>query len=249
MPVCRRVSVAAALLLVALPAIPLAQVPTSPVVVADSVTGDDGSQVTFTLRNSTGLAVTAWGVTISYTRNDGQAMNSLRRYSDAYLVVERPVASTLATSIVPPYGEHSATQHFGPTDKPAPGTPASVVVDFVIFEDGTAVGNESSIARVFQRRASDARVYSRVSEALRQAGEGASGQAALDRAQSLLRFLGEDLSGDARADNTRHSVSTALERIKTGHMKTSEADGILRSLLDNATADAQAAAKHAVRRY
>lgn len=150
--------------------------------------------------------------------------------------------------VIQPYGDCAPTFQYRRDHWPSPVAEVSVKVVYAVFEDGTAVGDESRIAGAFRYRAGDARVLRRVSDALSGIAGGDSGRAALERALTVLGFPDEGTTGDTHATMARRNVSMALERIAAGRMTASEAEAFLRHLQEDATIRALAAAKHAVRR-
>lgn len=244
----RRLSVLAALLSITVPAAVGAQQPNPPVVAIDPVLTGGGTRLTITLTNSTASAVTAWGITLSFTMSDGQVRVE-GRTADGYLGAEGIEMTRAARQrVVRAHGRSEPTFLYPPGYWPSPVVDVGVKLDFAIFENGTAAGSESGIAEVFEQRAADARVLRRMRDALGQVGDTVSGRPALERASSLLEFPDAGTAADTYARVARRNVAMMLERVRSGRMTASEADSFRRNLLNDTAARAEAAVKHAVRR-
>jgi hypothetical protein len=226
-----------------------AQTPTAGgVTVAGSQLADEGRSLTVTFRNTTGHAVTAWGIEAIFRLGDGQERVEGRTrdgFAEAEGIDTRENSNCTA---VPAYGEATATLRFPREAWRSQVVDVEVKLLWVIFENGTAMGEESGIAEMFAVRADMARAYAQIKDALLRAAGAGAGLAALTRAGEELDFPTERGASYVLTHGTRLNISRALDRARAGQASGAELDRVFRDVLTDATRRAEAAARHAVRR-
>jgi hypothetical protein len=235
------------LLLVAAPVALSAQSGQAPIVMSSGELVGGGTAFELTVRNNTPLAVTAWGVHAEFTYDDGKTRGGTWGGEGVY-TFEGIATDESGQRVIPPRATIRARFPISDTSGYRGAAGISVSLGYAVFEDGTAVGSESHIARVFTIRTEDARAWLRVQEALTRARTGAAGRAALARAQSEMAYEDESSFGDHPARGTRVNLSIFADRSRKGLMSDSRIDELLLTLQREAEAKAKAAAKHAVRR-
>jgi hypothetical protein len=235
------------LLLVAAPVALNAQSGQAPIVMSSGELVGGGTAFELTVRNNTPLAVTAWGVHAEFTYDDGRTLGGTWGGEGVYSF-EGIVTDESGQRVIPPRTTIRARFPVSATSGYGGAARISASLGYAVFEDGTAVGSELHIARVFATRAEDARAWLRVQEALSRARTGATGRAALARAQSEMAYDDEGSSGDRHARGTRVNLSILADLSRKGLMPDSRIDQLLLEQQREAEARAQAAAKHAVRR-
>lgn len=234
------------LLLVAAPVALSAQSGQAPIVMSSGELVGGGTAFELTVRNNTPLAITAWGVHAEFTYDDGKTRGGTWGGEGVY-TFEGIAPDETGQRVIPPRATKRARFSISDTSGYRGAAGISVSLGYAVFEDGTAVGSELFIARVFEARAKDARGWLQVREALTRARTGATGRLALARAQAEMAYEDEgDASPPARG--TRINLSIFARRAQQGLMPDSEIDKRLLELQREAETMAPVAAKHAVRR-
>jgi len=235
------------LLLVAAPVALNAQSGQAPIVMSSAELVEGGAAFELTVRNNTRLAVTAWGVDAEFTYDDGKTRGGIWGGEGVY-TFEGIRTDESGQRVIPPGATIRARFPMSDTSGYRGAAGISVSLGYAVFEDGTAVGSEFHIARVFAMRTENARNWLRVQEALTRARTGATGRAALARAQSEMVYEDETNFGDNAARGTRINLSMYADRSRKGLMSDSRIDELLLKLQREAEAITKAAAKHAARR-
>jgi hypothetical protein len=235
------------LLLVAAPVALSAQSGQAPIVMSGGELVGGGTAFELTVRNNTPLAITAWGVHAEFTYDDGKTRGGTWGGEGVY-TFEGIATDETGQRVIPPRATTRARFSISDTSGYRGAAGISVSLGYAIFEDGTAVGSESYIARVFEVRAKDARGWLQVREALTRARTGATGRVALARAQAEMTYEDEGDASPPPARGTRINLSIFARRAQKGLMPDSEIDKRLLELQREAETMAAVAAKHAVRR-
>lgn len=235
------------LLLVAAPVALNAQSGQAPIVMSSGELVEGGTAFELTVRNNTRLAVTAWGVDAEFTYDDGKSRGGTWGGEGVY-VFEGVAPDESGQRVIPPHTTIRARFPIADTSGYRGAARISVSLSYAIFEDGTAVGSESHIARMFEVRAKDARGWLQVQEALARARTGATGRVALARAQAEMADDGEGDASPSPVRGTRINLWIFAGRSQQGLMPDSEIDKWLLELQQRVETMAAVAAKHAARR-
>jgi|GEM_PF-5654727 len=236
-----------ALLLVWTPVALNAQSGQAPIVVSGGELVAEGTAFELSVRNNTPLAVTAWGPHADYTYDDGKTRGGTWGGEGVY-TFEGVVPDESRQRVIPHRTTIRARFPIADTSGYGGAAQISVSLGYAVFEDGTAVGSEFHIARMFEVRAKDARGWLQVQEALARARTGATGRVALARAQAEMADKDEGDASTSPVRETRINLSIFAERSQQGLMPDSEVDIRLLDLQRRAETMAAVAAKHAVRR-
>lgn len=144
----------------------IAQPTASPVRVSDAIlVKDDRLQyVDFLVTNDTPLAITAWGVRYTVTLNDGKARDEAFG-KDVYKSFVRGCPTNEDSGcFVPP--KQARRLRFIASSKEEYAS-VNLEFEFVIFADGTGLGDDRRLAEFFEHRNADSRGWKQVLNILR----------------------------------------------------------------------------------
>ena len=196
--------------------------------------------VVYQLQNLASQKATAWAVELQVADANGTLQPQGQVITDEYLVESRRGVQTDAEIdarlLVPDRGrEFTIPGQFQAAPR------LSVVA--VVFEDRTAVGNSSTIDRIFHQRAADRGARERILTELRGAQRSNSGPGVLQEAKRRLTVTPSDDPGGVRemTINNLESLSRQAEAQKL------DPDAVLKHHIAMLEREYQAAAKHAVK--
>ena len=220
-----------------------------PLVVSDVTASPDGQRWTFSVENKTDRTVTAWGVKLTQITEDG-AETIDHVGIDGHAAFEGIIVESDQQSFafLPPHRRSAA---WGRREKAQEGRGARVTGEFewVVFDDGTAIGDERYVAAVFRLRGEQARGWGRVAAALRAASDHSNVSDALaDAARELSAKQARPDATDQIPLMVARNFEMGLAGRLPGGSSEAELNRLFRHWLNEAERRAAAAEKHRVRK-
>jgi hypothetical protein len=210
---------------------------TLPVIVdrVEVVGCEDGAcQVLVTVRNTGSRTVIAWGIRTTANLPDGTSVKSTT-FTDSYDAAARPSG---VSRILVPNGTSRIRSGLSPAQvSKAVGTPSSQAI-VAVFDDDKAIGDESLVERIFERRLLNQRAWQVIEETLVNARARAldAGQAIQSADAELAAIRDEDIRNSAPYAEIRRSLSgqdsSIAKRIDPRSKGTPE-EQLLKDLLEN----------------
>jgi hypothetical protein len=157
-----------------------------PITLSDATIGqawDKNPSADFDIFNNTGVAVTAWGVSLVTTMADGRTGRTAEGV-DAYGAFAG-LYSDDGRAVIPPHASLRVSLSAG--GKGAAGiVSVQPTLSYVIFADRSWVGDEANVKRIFESRRRDFEALMVILRAFQKARESASGDASLHAALANL---------------------------------------------------------------
>ena len=233
--------VALVVVLIALPAVARAQVPATfarlsePQVLRDG----DGVLLVVSVTNVAARPIVASQVDFEFRTRDGSRRSTFFR-RDAYLQIDgQPLAAVGRRAKPMPHAIAPGGTASFRSQRQTDVDPDSVVATlrYLVFDDGSWVGDARAVEAVFEGRASEALAWRHVAAVLETASRDGDARHALEVARESLNA---GAPGDAfTAQRVRDTIKQALDDTRQPF----DADGLVRRLIEIATLNAAAGEK------